>query len=168
MELQQIDKTQYRQRLNMTSVITVAALIIFALIYAQILIHFFADGESSNFKFNLMGVIFAIITAVIGFNMVKAHPYLYEVKYVWDLKQLHNKIYRKLHQIKKAAAANNQDALVILNYYYQVSKLLYTLDDNTLTLDTLDSDIDKLAHQLADNNLSVSTADFDVSLLTKF
>lgn len=168
MELQQIDKTRYRRHLNMASVITVAALIIFALIYAQLLIHFFADGESSNFKFNFIGVVLAVITAVTGFNIVKSHPYLHEVKYVWDLKQLHNKIYRKSHQINKAAAENNQDALIILYYYYQAAKLLYTLDDNTLTLDTLNRDITKLENQLAENDLCISTADFDASLLTKF
>ena len=168
MELQQIDKTQYRRHLNMASIVAIAVMIFFALIYAQILIQFFADGEGSNFRFNLIGVILAVITAVIGFNLSKSHPYLYEVKYVWDLKQLHNKIYRKLHHVKKAAETNDVDALIILNYYYQASKQLYTLDNNTLTMDSLLTDIARLERQIETNHLDINLSDFNIGLLGKF
>jgi len=168
MELQQIDKTRYRRHLNMASVVAVAAMIFFALIYAQIFIQLFADGEGSNFKYNLIGVILAVITAVIGFNLTKSHPYLYEVKYVWDLKQLHNKIYRKLHHVKKAAEENNIEALTVLNYYYQVSKQLYTLDNNTLTMDSVLTDIARLERQIETNQLEIHLSDFNTGLLSKF
>jgi len=168
MELQQIDKPQYRRHLNMTSIIAVAALIVFALAYAQILIQLFADEEGNNFKLNLLGVILAVITAVMSFNLIKFHPYLYEVKYVWDLKQLHNKIYRKLHHVKKSAEENDIDALTIINYYYQASKQLYTLDNNTLTMDGLLTDIARLERQLENNRLDIKLSDFNLDLLKKF
>lgn len=168
MNLQKIDKNQYRSRLNMISVVTIAVLIVFALVYAQILIQLFADRESSNFKFNLIGVILAVASVVIAFNFIKSHPYLTEVMYVWDLKQINNKIYRKLHHIKAAAKENNVNALIVLHYYYQASQQLYTLDNNTLTLDTLLTDIANLEKQAAANNLVINIEDFQLTLLKEF
>lgn len=168
MKLQQIDKDRYRKHLNMASVIAIAILIILSLVYAQLFIHFFADGESSNFKFNLLGVILGIISLIPIFNQVRSHPYLTEVMYVWELKQATNKIYRKLHKINAAVANADVDAIIILNYYYTASQQLYVLDNNTLTLTTLQTDKAKLQTLIESKKLSIDTDDYQAALLQKF
>lgn len=171
MQLQQIDKVRYRKHLNMASVLATAVLIVFALIYGQILIHFFAPADGNNFKLNLVGVILGVISLLMVFNLVRRHPYLTEVMYVWDLKQANNQIYRKLHHIKSALADSdntNIDAITILNYYYAASKQQYNLDNNTLTMEGLTADIAKVEQLIVENNLTISVDDYKPELLKQF
>ena len=91
-----------------------------------------------------------------------------EVFYVWQLKQQLNKINRKIMGLDKAAAQDNIDALIILNYSYQGSMQLWQLDDNTITLDVLNLKMVKLNQQITDLNLTISSDDYNQSLLQKF
>ncbi|WP_017220941.1 DUF3087 family protein [Moritella dasanensis] len=171
MQLQQIDKVRYRKHLNMASVVATAVLIAFALFYGQVLIHFFAVPDGNNFKLNLAGVVLGVFSLLIAFNLVRKHPYLTEVMYVWDLKQENNKIYRKLHHIKSALSDSdntNIDAITILNYYYAASKQQYNLDNNTLTMETLTADIAKLDALITEKQLTINVDDYNLGLLKQF
>ncbi|MFT7682331.1 MAG: hypothetical protein ACI935_001802 [Moritella dasanensis] len=171
MQLQQIDKVRYRKHLNMASVVATAVLIAFALFYGQVLIHFFAVPDGNNFKLNLAGVVLGVFSLLIAFNLVRKHPYLTEVMYVWDLKQENNKIYRKLHHIKSALSDSdntNIDAITILNYYYAASKQQYNLDNNTLTMETLTADIAKLDALITEKQLTINVDDYNLALLKQF
>ncbi|MFT5808070.1 MAG: hypothetical protein ACI9LG_002371 [Moritella dasanensis] len=171
MQLKQIDKVRYRKHLNMASVVATAVLIAFALFYGQVLIHFFATPDSNNFKLNLVGVVLGVFSLLIAFNLVRKHPYLTEVMYVWDLKQENNKIYRKLHHIKSALSDSdntNIDAITILNYYYAASKQQYNLDNNTLTMETLTADIAKLDALITEKQLTINVDDYNLALLKQF
>lgn len=171
MQLQQIDKVRYRKHLNMASVMATAVLIAFALFYGQVLIHFFAEPDDNNFKLNLVGVVLGVFSLLIAFNLVRKHPYLTEVMYVWDLKQENNKIYRKLHHIKSALSDSdntNIDAITILNYYYAASKQQYNLDNNTLTMETLTADIAKLDALITEKQLTINVDDYNLALLKQF
>lgn len=171
MQLQHIDKIRYRKHLNMASVVATAVLIAFALFYGQVLIHFFAAADGNNFKLNLAGVVLGVFSLLIVFNLVRKHPYLAEVMYVWDLKQANNQIYRKLHHIKTALANSdntNIDAITILHYYYAASKQQYNLDNNTLTMEGLAADIAKLDSLITAQNLTISVDDYNSDLLKQF
>lgn len=171
MQLQKIDKVRYRKHLNMASVVATALLIIFALFYGQVLIYFFAAPDDNNFKLNLAGVILGVISLLAIFNLVRKHPYLTEVMYVWDLKQANNQIYRKLHHVKSALSESdntNIDAITILNYYYAASKQQYNLDNNTLTMESLTADMTKLDLLIAEKNLTIHLDDYKPSLLKQF
>lgn len=88
-----------------------------------------------------------------------------EVYYVWQLKQIHNLIYRKLKKIKALAAEDNIDALTILFFYYNSIKQVYLLDDNTLTLSKVDAELTALNANIAERNLTITLEQFDKSLL---
>ena len=168
MQLKYIEKTRYRQHLNMASVIATVMAIALALIYGQILIHYFANGSGSNFKLNLTGVVLAVISLVALFNKLKDCPYLREVRYVWALKQTTNKIFRKLHKIEAAAWQADRDAMTILSFYYDACEQLYRLDDNTLTLDNLSAERSKLQTVIAMQSVIISADDYQFELLAKF
>jgi len=171
MKLQQINKVRYRKHLNMARIVATAVLIAFALFYGQVLIHFFAEPDKDNFKLNLAGVILGVISLLVVFNLIRRHPYLVEVMYVWKLKQENNKIYRKLHHIQTALSDSdntNIDAITILNYYYAASKQLYHLDNNTLTMESLTADITKLDSLITEKNLTITLDDYNSSLLKQF
>lgn len=174
MKIKEIDKVVYRKHLNIVTIALVASLIVLSLAFGTGLIALFGDpngvsAESTgNFQWNLLGVILAAIISVATLIKFKHHPYLVEVYYVWQLKALHNRIYRRLKKIKAAASNHDIDALMILSFYYQSQKQVYQLDNNTLTLSKLQNDIDELNSSISQLNLSISIEEFSAELLNKF
>ncbi|MCK8044850.1 DUF3087 domain-containing protein [Shewanella sp. 1CM18E] len=173
MQLMDIDKQTYRKNTNLVIMGFVASLAILALVFGAILIHFFgappsASGESTgNFHLNVMGVVLALGLCSAVLNSQKQKPFLKEVYYVWQLKQLHNQIYRKLAKIKQAAERNEPTAFIILSFYFASLKQVYTLDDNTLTLATVESDLNQLNDKIAALGLTITPEQFEPQMLEK-
>lgn len=171
MQLLHIDKQLYRQRTNIVIASFVASLAILSLIFGSLLIHFFGtavatnDGSTGNFHWNLMGVILALVLCSGVLHSKKDSPYLHEVYYVWRLKQIHNQIYRKLAKIKNAADNHDKQAFIILSFYFASLKQVYSLDNNTLTLASVEQDLAQLNAKIAALELNVSPAQFTVALL---
>lgn len=170
MKLQQIEKSIYRKKLNVVSVGFIAVFALMSLIFGTLLIATFAepilDPESqSNFRYNLLGVVLALVTMAMIANMVKGHKYLQEVYYVWQLKQIHNSIYRKLVKIKAKQIEGDYNAKIILAFYYKTLKQVYELDNNTLTISTVDMEINKLQQQLGVDEFEHCVDQFDKKLL---
>ena len=118
--------------------------------------------ETNNSQ--IASVILALLICVTVLSQIKDKSYFKEIYYVWKLKQLHNRIYRKFKKIK-LAAKNDINALTILNFYYHSRKQVYLLDDNTLTIPELNKDIKKLDQMIAKQNLIISLSEFKESLL---
>ncbi|MCL1145602.1 DUF3087 domain-containing protein [Shewanella marinintestina] len=171
MQLMDIDKTTYRKNTNKVIMSFVASLAILALVFGAILIHFFGapaavSGESTgNFHLNVIGVVLALAVCSAVLNSQKQKPFFQEVYYVWRLKQLHNQIYRKLAKIKQAAENNEPNAFIILSFYFVSLKQVYTLDDNTLTLATVEQDLNQLNDKIASLGLSISVEQFEPTML---
>ena len=145
-----------------------AVLIIIALSTSALLIYFFSNPESSHFMHNLAGVVIA--AAFVGFLLTKLrqHPFMFEVVYVWDLKQQLNRIHRKQRKIEGAVEEGDHDAMIIMNYLYRGSKQLYLLDDNTITMEDLAIKIQALDSRMEAAGLSLSTDSYDPSMLDRF
>ena len=127
-----------------------------------------APASTGNFRYNLLGVILALLACGAILHSLKDSRYFYEIYYVWQLKQLQNLIYRRLAKIKQAAANGDGDALVVLDFYYAGLKQVYLLDDNTLTLGKLEQDIAQL-NQLADEHgIRLEAGQFNESVIKKF
>lgn len=163
-----VDKARYRKHLNIIIVTFIASLAIFALLFGQLLIFFFADGVSSNFKFNLAGVIASLLLQGMILSYLKDSTFFYEVYQVWQVKQTINLIYRKLSKIKTAAKNNDKNALIVLSYYYQACYEVYLLDDNSITIESVEANMNNAKQQLAELYPECSVNDFDKSLLTNF
>jgi len=168
MQLINIDKALYRKNLNIVIGGFIATLLVLALIFGQLLIMAFAEEGVSNFRYNLLGVILSLLACAAILHSVKKNLFFKEIYYVWQLKQLQNSIFRKLAKIKLAAKSEDETALIILVFYYQSLKLVYLLDDNTLTLSKVDKDLSALQETIANNNLTLTAEQFDKSLLTSY
>ncbi len=178
MKLYEIDKSIYRQRLNYVIIGFIAILTVLSLGFGAALIALFSesvttinnnliDGEQpNNFKYNLLGVVLALLTCAITLHHLKTKTFFNEIYYVWQLKQLHNFIYRKLKSIKKAAfEKNDAKAMLIMTFYYTSIKQVYLLDDNTLTMASVEKSHQQLNDHLSINNISINIEDFDKSML---
>jgi len=181
MKIIEIDKQVYRKRLNIVIIAFIATFTILAVTFGTLLIEMLATDvsladkltseDSNNFKTNLFGVILALIACFAMLYRLKDTEYFKEIYYVWQLKQIHNIIYRRLKKIKTAAKNEKTpdiNALIILNYYYVGLKKLYLLDDNTLVLSTLHKNIDELNTILVGHNIEVTTVQFNKEMLTSY
>lgn len=137
MKLIQIDKARYRKHLNRIIVACVIALAAGSLAISQTLIAFFPDPSGSHFHWNLIGVVLMSVTIGVVLNKYRHHDYMTEVTYVWELKKALNKITRKMAKLKAAGREGDADALLAIQYSYAGSRLLWQLDDNTITMDEL-------------------------------
>jgi len=177
MQLIEIDKTVYRKRLNIVIVGFVSALLILSLGLGSAIIAYFgdllienADGvmEVNNFRYNILGVILALLACAAVLHQIKNSLFFKEIYYVWQLKQLHNKIYRKVKKIKLALKDDDVNSMIILNFYYRSRKQVYLLDDNTLTIPELEKDISNLNEMIANKKLNISLSQFEESLLASY
>ena len=96
------------------------------------------------------------------------HPFMDELVYVWTLKQQLNRIYRKQRKIEPLIDEQNLDAMVVMNFFYQGSKQLYELDDNTITLDDLAIKLNHLNDRLEQTGLKLTTDEYDPGMLDRF
>ncbi len=168
MKLLEIDKSRYRKHLKVVFAGIVAVMVIVSLATSTLLIQLFSTPEASHFYHNLAGVIIAAVVTVFGLKSLRTHPFMHEVVYVWDLKYQLNRIYRKQHKIEPLLEENHVNAMIIMNFMYKGSQQLYTLDDNTITIDALIAKSLALDTRIKEANLTVSTDDYDQSMLAEF
>jgi hypothetical protein len=165
MQLKSIDKTLYRSRLNIVIVSCIAALALLSLTISQTLIALFPSQSGSHFHWNLLGVILAAIIVVMTLLKLKSHPKMHEVAYVWDLKHQLNLIYRKNRKLLEAAKQGNSKAMLALQFSYEGSRQLWSLDDNTITVDSLNKAQAQLDEWTQQYNVQLTVSDYNASLL---
>ncbi|WP_052880361.1 DUF3087 family protein [Vibrio coralliirubri] len=174
MKLQKINKEEYRKKMNLLLVSLVGSLAVFAIVFGTILIDLFGSGQSiagestGNFHLNVLGVILSVALNAFIASRVKGHDYFKEALYVWNLKQIHNQIYRKLKRIQPKAEQGDRDALTILYFYYTTQKQVYDLDNNTLTIKTVQQSLDNIV-ELSDKwSIELDIEAFSKDLVAKF
>jgi hypothetical protein len=187
MTLKDIDKKTYRRKLNQVIVGFIITLAVLAVSFGAILIALFTDplaldnmtvesvnaaidsgGQSSNFRYNCLGVILALLACAAILRQLKDKPFFKEIYYVWQLKQIQNTIYRRLKRIKLVSADGDENALLVLKFYYASLKQLYILDDNTITMSSLETDISKLDTLIAKHDKKINIEDFTKALLSRY
>ena len=169
MQLLDINKNRYRKHLNVVIATLIVSLMSLALLFGQGFIALLSNPQSDNFILNIAGVIVAAVCCVAVLWSIRGHNLMTEVVYVWQLKQVLNKIYRKNREIEQAAfEQDNKKAMIILNFYYHASMQLYKLDDNTITLDSLQERMDKLKNHLQVNNMDVQVSEYREDMLKAF
>ncbi len=155
--------------LNKVIVAFIISFAVLAIVFGQILIALLSQPNADNFWLNFTGVVIALVCCLSAINSIKNKDYMREVLYVWELKKQINFIYRKLTKIKFAGLQHGDiDALVILNFYYKACHQLYTLDDNTITIDTLNKEQAALESYLDEHQLNLSEQQYQAETLKKY
>ncbi|MCR9989048.1 MULTISPECIES: DUF3087 domain-containing protein [Vibrio diabolicus subgroup] len=169
MEIKKINKDIYKKKVNLVIGGFVALLAISSLAFSTLLIVLFGNTEvvpeqsTGNFHWNLIGVLLAVATSLSLLNQIKTRPYMEEVLYVWKLKQLHNKIFRKLKSIKAAASNDDVKALTTLKFYYTTQQQVFELDNNTLTMSSVNKELEAIEQIEAEQSLDLDTTSFKES-----
>lgn len=168
MQLKTIDKSRYRKHLNYVIAACVIALAMGSLGISQSLIALFPDQDGSHFHWNLLGVITSCIFIAYVLFRSKNQSFMYEVVYVWELKQALNQITRKMAKLKVAAEQGNENAMLAIQFSYTGSKQLWELDDNTITMDELvvwQAELDALAKRF---QVHLDVTQYNAKLLKAF
>lgn len=168
MQLIEIDKARYRRHLNIVITVAVVSFAMLGVGLSSILIHFFGNAPGENFWLNLTGVAIAAILVGHTLQRLKQHPWFTEIAYVWQLKHELNLINRRLRPLQAAVKANNKNAMIVMLFNYQGSRQLWRLDDNTLNLQELETELAQLELQIQRLEISVSVTDYHRSLLDDF
>ncbi|WP_296058195.1 DUF3087 family protein [uncultured Amphritea sp.] len=168
MQLKQINKERYSKHYKQIMIGIVILLAAIALSVSTVLIQLIGSEDGNNFWLNVSGVVVGGIVVVSLLRRYRNHEYMYEVIYVWDLKQMLNKIYRKQRKIKEAVEAGDRDAMVIMNWSYNGSEQLYNLDNNTITMEDLHRSMRELNQTIEKHGFSVTTDEFSPQMLDKF
>ncbi|PTO52063.1 DUF3087 domain-containing protein [Vibrio splendidus] len=174
MKLQKINKEEYRKKMNLLLVSLVGSLALFAIVFGSILIELFGSagsvtGEATgNFHLNVFGVILSVALNAFIASRVKGHNYFKEALYVWNLKQIHNQIYRKLKRIQPKAEQGDREALTILYFYYTTQKQVYDLDNNTLTIKTVQQSLDNIVELSEKWSIELDIEAFSKDLVAQF
>ncbi|GAA5191181.1 DUF3087 family protein [Ferrimonas gelatinilytica] len=172
MQLMEVDKRRYRQRVNRVITLFVVSLAVLSVALGSLLITLFgydaprADGSTGNFGLNLIGVLLALALCSAVLHRFRHHPYLTEVFYVWRLKQMMNRIYRQYKSLEARAEKGSEEALKVLCFYALAQKQVYQLDDNTLTLSEVEQRIQRLEKQVAPRTVEEMAAAFEPKMLT--
>ncbi len=171
MEIQKINKEVYRKKVNLVIGGFVVLLAVSSLAFSTLLISLFGntniqpEQSTGNFHWNLIGVLLSLTTSLSLLNQIKSRPYMKEVLYVWKLKQIHNKIYRKLKKIKAAASSDDLKALTILKFYYTTQRQVFELDNNTLTMSSVNKEIETIENIEESKSLSLDITNVEESWL---
>lgn len=168
MQLRDIDKDRYRSHFNVVIVFAVGVFSALGVGISSLLIYLFSEAGADNFYYNLAGVTIAGLISAFTLRLLKPTSYFRELAYIWDLKHELNLINRRQQQIKKAAAANDPDALVVMLYNLNGSRQLWLLDDNVLNLQELELELIQLEHQIKSLGLQISADQYHRTLLGKF
>lgn len=150
----------------MVGIVIVLAAI--ALSISAILIQLFGNADGDNFWLNLTGVAIGGVIILTLLRNNRDHEFMHEVIYVWDLKQMLNRIYRKQKKIKAAIETGDQEAMVIMNWSYNGSEQLYNLDNNTITMEELHKAMRELQQVIEQHGFTVTTNDFKPLMLDKY
>jgi hypothetical protein len=137
MPLKPVDKIRYNKHLKITFFAICAYLLLTALAVSTLLIALVGSSDGGNFWLNVAGTIIAVCGFALLYQQFKEHPFFSEIIYVRDLKAQMNAIYRKQRAIKEAAEKGDTVAMSILDFSYSASHFVYSLDDNTITLEDL-------------------------------
>ena len=168
MRLQDIDKDLYRSRLRATSAGFIFAFAVLSVIFGSLLIMLLSDGQGSNFKYNLSGVVLGLVASIVIFSGVKEKPYFKEIFYVWSLKKSLMPIYNKLARIRQAAFDGDITALLIYKYYQTASKQIYLLDDNTLTLSDTEKALQEILDYEQNHQLQIDINEYQSKMLISY
>ena len=168
MQLKEIDKERYGKHYKQIMFMVVGVLAVVSLTVSTVLIQLVGGPEGENFWLNVAGVVVGAMVVAAGFRKYRHHDYMYEVVYVWDLKQMLNKIYRKQKAIKAAVTEGDREAMIIMNWSYAGSRQLYRLDNNTITMEELNKAASELEQTIADHGFDITAEDFDPQMLERF
>lgn len=133
------DPETYRRKARIISVVMAAQLIVFGVLFAQLLTATFG----SSLWLNALGVLLGLFATSMIFAVLRERPWMSEMRYVWQLKHHLSRVSGYLATLRREVEQDNPVALHLLTFYHQGMTQLAELNGRTL-----DDDGELLAERL--------------------
>ena len=138
-QFEEHDPETYRRKGRLISLAMAGQLIVFGLVFAQLLQAAFDGG----FWLNALGVLLGLVATSLTFAVLRERPWMTEVRYVWQLKHQLSRVSGYLPALRRAAEEGNDTALDLLAFYHQGMLQLAELNGRTL-----DDDAEAVAERM--------------------
>lgn len=133
------DPETYRRKARMISVAMAAQLVIFGLLFSQLLTRTFG----SSLWLNALGVLLGLLATSLVFVVLRDRPWMTEIRYVWQLKHHLSQVSGYLPALRRGLEEDNDNALGVLSFYHRGMHQLAELNGRTP-----DDDAERLAERL--------------------
>lgn len=164
MTLPVINKARYKKRLNWLQGSAVVLLMLSALLLSNVLVNRYGT-EGSNLWLNATAVLLSVLLLSLIFTFIKQQPWMTDIRFIMQLKQRLNRIYRATKAVDAAVASDQRNGLIVRYYSLHASHYLYTLEDNTLTLEDLEQQIAALDEQIMRLQFTIRLDDYSDDIL---
>lgn len=133
------DPERYRRTSRRVGLAMAAQLLVFGLLFSQLLVRVLGSG----IWVNALGVALGVVATGLIFAWLRGQPWMGEVRYVWRLKQQLSRLSAHLPALRRGLADDDPRALDALAFYHQGMTQLAELEGRTL-----DDDAEALAERL--------------------
>jgi len=132
------DPETYRRKGRFISLAMAGQLIVFGLVFSQLLQALFDGG----FWLNVVGVLLGLVATSLVFAVLRERPWMTEMRYVWQLKHHLSRVSGYLPALRRSMEEDNDTALAVMAFYHQGMAQLAELNGRTL-----DDDAELLAER---------------------
>ncbi|ALI04911.1 DUF3087 domain-containing protein [Pseudomonas sp. FW306-02-F02-AA] len=155
-EIKPWNPESYRQQTRRSTVIIAVTFILLAMTLSGLAVMLFGEPGGDNFRFNLGGVIAAVIvSAVLMKTKGWSQPWMAAAVYGWQLKRSLMSVTNVMHKVTDAVQAGNPSAIKLLRFYHLGLTQMHQLDGNTSSLSQMTREIDQ--HKASMEALGIDT-----------
>jgi hypothetical protein len=122
------DPDTYRRKARIISVVMAGQLIVFGMLFAQLLTATFG----SSLWLNALGVFLGLLATSLTFAILRERPWMREMRYVWQLKHHLSRVSGYLGTLRREMDRGNEVALHLMAFYHQGMAQLAELNGRTL------------------------------------
>jgi len=147
----EIGSADYQKQTRKSSIIIIIVFAASAMLFSSLLVLFLGDAESSNFKWNITGVILGVLfTAILINGYFKKQPWMAASMYGWRLKRSLMSVTNIMHHVKIGVSANDPTAIKLMRFYHLGLLHMHKLDGNPSQDAELISQINELQEKMHD------------------
>ncbi|GAA0636702.1 DUF3087 family protein [Halomonas beimenensis] len=136
--LESHDPDTYRRTSRRVALAMAGQLIVFGLVFTQLI----SSAFGSSFWLNALGVLLGLVATSLVVMALRDRPWMGPVRYGWQLKQALSRVSGYLPALRRGMEEGDERALAVLAFYHQGMAQLADLEGRTL-----DDDAELLAER---------------------
>lgn len=165
--LQQLDPLTYQRETRKASIIVIIIFAASAMLLSSLLALLFGSSETSNFKWNLSGVLLGLMfTVILVKHYLCRQPWMHASMYGWRLTRNLMKVTNIMHLVKQGVEAADPAAIRVLRFYHLGLLQMHKLDGNPdHGSSSLVTEINQLLEQMQQLGIDPEQAELPEQLL---
>ncbi|UZE21744.1 DUF3087 domain-containing protein [Pseudomonas sp. B21-056] len=161
-EIKPWDADLYRQQTRRSTLIIAVVFLALAMLLSSLAVMLFGTPGSDNFRFNLGGVIVAVLAMAALMRLyLWSQPWMAAAVYGWQLKRSLMRITNVMHQVTEGVQAQDPTAMKLLRFYHLGLTQMHQLDANSSAQSSLVREADEHLARMQAFNLDIEQLRLD-------